>query len=264
MFVTGGHGFLGRHLVDSAVTDRWEIVAPPSNQLDVRHADAVMEDVRAWKPTAIVHLAFRRDDPRAIVSASANVAVAATAVGARLVHLSTDVVFGGRPRPYTELDTPSPITDYGRWKAEAETAVMTACPAAVMVRTSLIYGTEHLAPIQNDVSAAVTGRSSMTFFTDEVRCPVHAGDLAVAIASLAGRRDISGPLHVAGPQPIDRYSLAQLIARWLGHDPSTVRAGLNAESAQPRPAHVVLDVSQAAALGIRRRPVSEVLGVRTP
>ena len=156
---------------------------------------------------------------------------------------------------------PAPITDYGRWKAAAETAVMDACPGAVVVRTSLIYGTQQLAPIQLDVRAAVTGTSSMTFFTDEVRCPVHATDLATAVADLAGRRDITGPLHVAGPEAIDRASLARLIARWMGHDPSAVRTGSTADAAQVRPAHVVLDVTHAATMGIRCRPVSEVLGV---
>jgi hypothetical protein len=69
------------------------------------------------------------------------------------VHLSTDVVFGGRPLPYTEADTPDPITDYGRWKTEAEAQVTAAHPGAILVRTSLIYGTEHLAPVQRDVEA---------------------------------------------------------------------------------------------------------------
>lgn len=261
MFVTGANGFLGRHLVDSAISDRWQIIAPPSNQLDVCNAQGVLEEIKAWKPAAVVHLAYRRDDPRTIVAASTNVATAAAAVGARLVHLSTDVVFGGRPRPYTELDQPSPITDYGRWKAAAEAAVTAACPGSVLVRTSLIYGTEQLAPIQIDVRTAVTGRSSMAFFTDEVRCPVHASDLAAAVAQLAARRDVTGPLHVAGPQPIDRASLARVIARWLGHDPAAVRISTIAESGLVRPAHVVLDVAQAASLGITCRPVSDVLRV---
>ena len=66
---------------------------------------------------------------------------AAAAAGARLVHLSSDVVFSGRAgRPYAEEDAPDPITAYGAAKAEAERLVAAACRGAVLVRTSLIYG----------------------------------------------------------------------------------------------------------------------------
>ena len=55
---------------------------------------------------------------------------AAAATGARLVQLSTDVVFDGeKGEPYTEADEPTPLTDYGRAKADAERGVLAACPA---------------------------------------------------------------------------------------------------------------------------------------
>jgi dTDP-4-dehydrorhamnose reductase len=262
MLVTGASGFLGRHLVGSDATRDWEVVAPSSRMLDITRAELVATTIREWKPTAVVHLAYRRDDPRVIVQGSANVARAAAAAGAHLVHLSTDVVFGGRPRPYTEADTPDPVTDYGRWKADAEAQVTAAHPGAALVRTSLIYGTEHLAPVQRDVESALGGHGSMSFFTDEIRCPVHASDLARAVSLLADRRDLGGPLHVAGPEAIDRASLARLVARWLGADAVRI-AGLRtstvAESGLVRPACVVLDTSLATSLGLACRPVSEVL-----
>jgi dTDP-4-dehydrorhamnose reductase len=120
LFVTGSSGLLGRHLGAVVGAQQWETIAPTSRMLDVRDAARVDEQIREWKPRAVVHLAYRGDDPNVIVDGSANVARAAAAVGARLVHMSTDVVFGGRPTPYTEADAPHPITDYGRWKAEAE------------------------------------------------------------------------------------------------------------------------------------------------
>ncbi len=262
MLVTGASGFLGRHLVGSDAARDWEIVAPPSRTLDVTRAEHVADTIREWKPTAVVHLAYRRDDSRVIVQGSTNVARAAAAVGAHLVHLSTDVVFGGRPRPYTEADAPDPVTDYGRWKADAEAQVAAAHAGAVLVRTSLIYGTDHLAPVQRDVESALAGRGSMSFFTDEIRCPVHATDLARAVSVLADRRDVSGPLHVTGPEAIDRASLARLVARWMGADAGRI-AGLHtstvAESGLVRPACVVLDTAAATSLGFTCRPVSDVL-----
>ena len=253
LFVTGATGLLGRHLQASPDADRWEIIAPGSNALDVRRRDDVIATVKDWKPTAVVHLAYRKDDRSAIVDASRNVAEAAAAAGARLVHLSTDVVFGGRPAPYVEDDPVSPLHDYGRWKAEAETAVREVNPGAVLLRTSLLYGAEPTGPLVDDVRAALNGRP-FTFFEDEVRCPAHATDVASAVARLAAMREVSGPLHVAGPRPISRADFARLGARWLGRDPAALTTGPLGEMAAVRPAHVVLDSSRAANLGITCRP----------
>ena len=262
LLVTGASGFLGRHLVGSDAARGWEVFAPPSQTLDVTRAELVADTIREWRPAAVVHLAYRRDDRRIIVQGSANVARAAAAVDAHLVHLSTDVVFGGRPQPYTETDALTPVTDYGTWKAEAESAVATAHPTAVLVRTSLIYGTDRLAPIQHDVERALSGTSSMSFFTDEIRCPVHATDLARAVTTLAERPDISGPLHVAGPEALDRATFARLVANWLGADPRRIaelRTSTIAESGLVRPACIVLDTTRAAALGLACRAASDVL-----
>lgn len=237
----------------------WDVVAPPSRLLDVRDAAAVDDQIRSWRPTAVAHLAYRRDDPRTIVQGSANVARAAAAIGARLVHLSTDLVFAGRPEPYTELDEPSPIIDYGRWKASAEAEVVAGCPDAVVVRTSLIYATDVASPPQADVEAALTGRSAMRFFTDEVRCPVHAADLAAAVVLLAERRDVTGPLHVAGPDALSRADIAARLARWMGLDPFRVPLASLAESGLVRPGHLVLDCARARELGLACRSMDDAL-----
>lgn len=260
MYITGGAGFLGRHLIGTEAARGWEVIAPPSSSLDIRRADAVLDDIREWRPNAVVHLAYRRDDRPTIVVGSTNVARAAASIGARLVHLSTDVVFAGRSRAYSETDRPDPVTDYGRWKAQAEIDVVAAHPGAVLVRTSLIYGTERLAPIQIDVADAATGRRPMAFFTDEIRCPVHALDLARVVALLAERPDVTGPLHVAGPDAIDRFSFATRMATWMGHETSRLQRSTIAESSLLRPARIELDTSLAASLGFRCRSLSDALG----
>lgn len=259
LFVTGGSGFVGRHLAQSSARGEWEVVAPSSSALDVTAGDRVRDQILQWRPKAVVHLAYRKDDPRVIIGGSVNVARAAAEVGARLVHLSTDVVFGGRPAPYTEHDPPTPSSEYGRWKAEAEAEVMAVHPRALLLRTSLVYGTDRLASIQLDVERTLRGQASTTFFTDEIRCPVHADDLAAAIAELARRPELVGPIHVAGPQALSRADFARVVAGWMGFDPAKVPTSTIAASGMQRPACVVLDSSYAASHGIRCRAVADVL-----
>jgi len=259
MLVTGGSGFLGRHLTGTDASRDWEIVAPGSDFLDVTNREQVMEELREWKPNSVVHLAYRKDDRRSIVAGSENVARAAAAVKARLVHLSTDIVFGGRAMPYRESDTPTPLTDYGKWKAEAEERVEAAHPAALIVRTSLLYGTTVMAQIQRDVELALKRRTAMTFYTDELRCPLHALDLAHAISLLAERPEVTGVLHLAGPEAVSRADLARAFARWMGLDPDELRTSSVQDAPVRRAARVVLDSSVAASMGLRCRTLAQAL-----
>ena len=259
MLITGGSGLLGQHLAIASEAEEWELFAPPSTMIDVRQRERVIDEIDTWKPTAIVHLAHRRGDRATIVEGSRNVAQAAANCGAHMVHVSSDAIFPGRPEPYREYDTPQPITEYGLMKLESERAVAAECPGAVLVRTSLLYGTRRPASIQTDVERAINGKLAMTFFTDEYRCPAHAADVGAALSSLAARPDIRGPLNVAGPEAISRADLAATFARWMGLDPRGLTTGVLALAGTIRPAHVVLDTALATSYGLHCRSLAETL-----
>ena len=254
LFVTGLGGYLGRELGRRAPAAGWEVSGiVGSAQLDVRDAEGVRAAVRAARPDVVVHTAYRMDDASVNVDGTRAVAGAAAAIGARLVHLSTDVVFGGGERPLTEDDPPGPVTAYGASKLEAERA----CPPdALIVRTSLLYGGD--APSTHEVAAieAADGVRDMAFFTDEVRCPIAVADLADAVLELAAR-DVVGPLHVAGADALNRLELARLIAARHGRDPDALRGGVGGPG---RPKRLALDCSRARAmLRVRLRGARDVL-----
>jgi len=259
MLVTGMSGFLGRHLIEASELGDWELLSPSKAALDVRDRPRVFDEITTWKPNVVVHLAHRHDDRETIVDGTRYVAAAAAAAGSRLIHLSTDLVFAGQERPYNERDQPDASLPYGQWKLAAEQAVARAGGNSLVIRTSLLYGTDYLATIQRDVAAVVAGRSTMRFFTDEFRCPAHADDVAAAIVTLADRVDVTGILHVAGPQALSRATLAGVFAARIGADPNKLPTSTVSESGLSRPTRVVLDSSNAARLGIRCRSVAEAL-----
>ena len=259
MLVTGMSGFLGQHLIEASEVGDWELLSPAKALLDVRHRPRVLDQMMAWKPNVVVHLANRKDDRETIVDGTRYVAEAAAAAGSRLIHLSTDIVFAGRDRPYDERDQPDAQLPYGQWKTAAEQAVLRAGGNSLIIRTSLLYGSDVQAQIQRDVAAVVAGRSDMRFFTDEFRCPAHADDVARAIVALADRTDITGVLHVAGPQAISRAELAGIFAARIGGDPGQLPRCTSRDSGLDRPTKVVLDSSAAASLGIHCRPIEEAL-----
>lgn len=261
MLVTGSSGFLGRHLVRGPATADWELIAPNSRTMDITDRETTIDTIRGWKPNVVVHLAYRKGDRRVIVDGTRHVVEGAQAAGARLVHMSTDVVFGGRPQPYTEADPAIPIIEYGQHKLDAERAVSAGHADAVILRTSLLYGTDHLSDFQRDLGRALRAdRSPMTFFTDEVRCPAHADDVAAAISKVATDRSIRGVLHVAGPDPLSRLDFARVLAGHLGVVHPRLPASTIAESGLIRPGHIVLDCAKAAGLGITCRSPRDALG----
>ena len=259
MLVTGASGFLGRHLVRGPVGAEWEIIAPTSSAMNITDRAQALDTITGWKPDVVVHLAYRKDR-RTIVDGSRHIAEASVAARCRLVHMSTDVVFGGRPTPYTERDTPDPLTEYGIDKRDAELAVASVDPSAAIIRTSLLYGSDTPSPFQADLAQALRhGRSHMTFFTDEFRCPVHAADVARAIGVVAAQRDVGGVLHVAGPDRVSRLDYARALADYAGFPNAELPNSTVFESGQVRAGNVVLDSSLAVTLGIRSRSLVDAL-----
>jgi dTDP-4-dehydrorhamnose reductase len=260
LYVTGSSGFLGRHIVNGVPAERWELVAQTSQALDFRNRESVLGVIGDWRPTVIIHTAYRKNDRSSNVDATRHVAEAASLVGSRLIHVSTDALFAGRSDPYTERDTPTPVHEYGREKAEAEQIVASLCHNAVVVRTSLLIGGNQRSGRQRSgqqlsgheiaVGDAIHGRSPITFFTDEVRSPVLVDELAAALTDLAARPEITGVLHLGGPDPISRADLALMIARRHGWDTARLKFGTLAESGLSRPGHVVLDSSLAESHGL--------------
>jgi dTDP-4-dehydrorhamnose reductase len=234
--------------VTAAERRGWDVVAATRRDADIRDARAVSRLMRQVAPTAIVHCAYTRDGPEAratIVDGSAHVARAATELGSRLVHLSSERVFGGRERPYTEADRMDPIDPYGAAKAAAEEAVGVACPAAVVVRTSLLWRLDPPSELVRAVVDALDAATAVSFFIDEIRCPTNVDELAAACLTVTERPELSGPLHLAGPLPLSRFDFARAVAVATGRDPEAVRAGRQADHGSPRPARVILDSSLA-------------------
>jgi dTDP-4-dehydrorhamnose reductase len=262
LLITGGSGYLGSELMrraPGATGTHLVNEGPGTVPLDVRDAAAVDALVRELRPRVVIHTAYSEaGDEEALAineQGSGHVARAAAGVEARLVHVSTDLVFDGSlGRPYTEDDEPRPIIEYGRQKLAAESAVRSEHPGPLIVRTSLIYGGPEAEPSKHELLIADPG--GMKFFTDELRSPVQVGDLAQALLELA-EMDIDGVLHVAGGDGVSRYELARLVST----DPHSLEPGLAAEHPTPRPLDCRLDSSRARGLlATRLRGVTAVLG----
>ncbi len=266
--VIGGTGLLGTSLIRTLIDEGHDVLAThlrrpagpaPASwvRLDLRDPQDCAAAIQRAEADVVINAAYvpGGDDLRDVVElAPGMLATSALAVGSRFVHVSTDVVFPGDPdHHYIEADPADPVHDYGRAKAGAEVAVRTANPDATVVRTSLLYGGVNPTAQEGLVTRAAT-EGDITFFTDEVRSPVEVGDLSTAMLGLV---DKPGLWHLTGADPVDRLTFARLLAPSVGIDPDILRGAPMPTDGPRRPAHVVLDCSKAAAIGV------EVPGVLT-
>ena len=156
VLVTGCNGQLGRAIQKEYAGDVTFILTDVAEgegitSLDITDIDAVMSLVLAQKPDVIINCAALTNvdgcekmwDLAYKINAIGprNLAIAATAVGAKLVHVSTDYVFAGTERtPRTEFDTPDPISAYGKTKLEGEQFVRQFAEKFFILRTAWLYG----------------------------------------------------------------------------------------------------------------------------
>jgi dTDP-4-dehydrorhamnose reductase len=185
--------------------------------------------------------------------------------GFGLVHVSTDYVFkGDGARPYREDDPPAPVSEYGRSKLEGERRVLAACPRALVVRTSWVFGRgrNFIAAILSQARARRQGGDAtpLRVVDDQRGRPTYAADLAEAILRLV-EAGAHGLYHVANRGEatwweVARASLDEAGFGDLGVD--RIRTG-ELNLAAPRPAYSVLDCAKAEAQGVRPRSWRDAL-----
>jgi dTDP-4-dehydrorhamnose reductase len=258
VWLTGGSGFVGRHLLD--VFD--DVLAPSHAEVDVTDADAVRRSVDAFAPDAIVHAAILNDFARleregwaAYVGATRNVVDAAA--GAHVILVSTDWVFDGTG--VSDEATPTnPINLYGMLKAASE-QVPGVDAVARIAAVQGVYG----APRSQDagfgyfVAAIVRALRAGERFTvwegpdiNGLATPTLASDAAELIARIAAGRH-RGVFHCCGGESVSRRELALRTVEAFGLDPSLLDFEPPPDPGFPVPYDTRLDArSTAAALGV--------------
>ena len=224
ILVTGGSGYLGRHLVALARGDdevfytffnHDPLGTPAGIHLDLRDRRAVHELVQSVQPDAVIHTAGSEgsnDSANVILSGAKHIAEAMRMTGGRLIHLSTDVIFDGRSAPYDESRSPSPLHAYGRSKAAAE-ATVGSYDNYVIVRTSLIYGLDIMDRGTKRMVETLRAGEPYTLFSDQRRNPVWVETLSRACLELASLEYV-GVLNVAGGQVLSRAEFGPRLLNW--------------------------------------------------
>jgi dTDP-4-dehydrorhamnose reductase len=224
----GGRGQLGTALRGQLPGD---VVSPDRGQLDLTDEAQVAERVRAERPQLVINAAAynlvdrAEDEPEIAFQQNAfalrHLAREVDAIGAMLVQVSTDHVFGleGSPgHPWRENDLPGPVSVYGASKLTGEFFARTLCSRHLIVRTCGLYGVADSPGKGNFVGTMLRlGRQQREVrVVDDQHCtPTRATDLARAIVDLVAA-GTQGLFHITNAGATTWCGFAREIFRLAG------------------------------------------------
>lgn len=228
ILVTGAEGQLGKELHKVLEESMPGITTYTDvEQLDLTDQRAVNEYIEHGDFTHIVNCAaFTAVDQaeqdqtlcyRINAEAVRNLASAASRVGVKVIHISTDYVFDGRAhRPYRESDKVNPQSHYGTSKRKGEMVLLSLCPDAVIIRTAWLYSPHGKNFVKTMLNLGRTN-TGIRVVSDQIGTPTNAADLAQAIvAILKARQWVEGIFHFTDEGVCSWYDFAEAIFRLAG------------------------------------------------
>ena len=250
IMIIGGSGYLGsnlklfinkyfKHDVFSTYYDNRQTFDHNVrlNVLDAANVRTIVATKAAWPnimPDIVVHAAgitnmnycalHRQIAWKVNVEGTRNVVDAVNKISARLIHISTDLVYSGARQYSNEADNPVPICYYGKTKLEAEHIVRSNCRNFCILRTSLLYGLSKTPKKQfYDIFISnLLNNKSTNLFVDEFRTPILLDNYCSILVDLAANNSIQGLYNICGGERMSRYELGEETASVLGLDKSLV------------------------------------------
>lgn len=190
ILVTGCNGQLGRAINEEYKNEEAELINTDVAELDITDVDKVIAFVVENKPDVIINCAAHTNvnacesqwelaykinaiGPR-------NLSIAATKVGAKMIHVSTDYVFDGTAdKPYNEFSSVAPLGAYGKTKLAGEEFVKQFADKFFIVRTAWLYGDG-----KNFVKTMLSlgkEKNEVSVVADQIGSPTSASELAKMI-----------------------------------------------------------------------------------
>lgn len=264
ILVTGVAGQLGSEVLEQLLERGHAAVGVDSADFDLTDFAKTQAAVTRLHPEAVIHCAAytavdKAQEQSALCAAvnhhgSDHLAQAAAAVGAKMLYVSTDYVFGGDGETPYETDAPKhPVNVYGETKLLGERAVKNRCPHSFIVRTSWVFG-QNGNNFVKTILRLCGEKERIPVVGDQVGSPTYTRDLAVLLCDIIVT-DRFGEYHATNEGFCSWSEFAREIVRQSGRgneilDITTAAYGAPA----PRPLNSRLSKASLDAAGFSRLP----------
>lgn len=255
IMITGGDGQLGREL-SRELAPVGQVYALARTALDVTDAQSVRLAMRKVEPDVIVNAAAYTNVDKAESEPDAAMAVNhraayllaqnAKAVGALLLHFSTDYIFDGKKSSsYSEVDNPSPLNQYGASKLAGEEAIVASGCEHIILRTSWLYASHSRNFLLTMLRLADRGQP-LQIVDDQIGAPTWARDVAhAARLVIEGCNPPQGVYHLTAAGKTTWFGFAAEIFRLAKLQPAMVAVSSEHYSAAAlRPRNSLLNTNK--------------------
>lgn len=194
ILVTGVAGQLGYDVIKRLKTLGIPCIGIDKEDLDLTDEQAVSDYIGELKPTGVIHCAAytavdSAEDNESVCKAvnedaTAYVAKACERVGAKLIYISTDYVYGGGgDEPFTPDSPVAPQSVYGRTKLGGEIQAGKYCSRLFVVRTSWVYGINGGNFVKTMLKLS-DKLDTINVVNDQIGSPTYTVDLAVLLCDM--------------------------------------------------------------------------------
>ena len=204
ILITGANGMLAKSVKPKLSNEN--LICTDVTELDITNKKSVIEFVEKNKPEYIINCAAFTAVDKAETAGKIvekinsegpkNLAIAAKKSGAKLIHISTDYVFGGDldiSKAYSEEDEKVPVTEYGRTKLLGEQAIQENCEQYYIFRTAWLYGDGNNF-VRTMLKLGKT-KDEISVVSDQHGSPTYAEDLAQIIKEAIEKKIPYGVYH---------------------------------------------------------------------
>ena len=271
IMILGANGFIGRRILNRlspthevlACSLHPDIMPQPGYRfetVDMLDTPALLALAGEFQPDVIINgsalsaVDYCEQHPEEAyamnVTAVRHLAEYCRAHSCRLIHLSTDFVFGGdASAAYTETDTPNPVNYYGKTKQWSEEAMEQLCTDYAIARVEVVYGLplpKQHGNIVHLVKTRLESGQGLRVVSDQFRSPTFVEDIAWAIEQLLSSQ-YQGIYHICGGETLSVADIAYRVAKHFHLDASLIEAVTTEamNEATPRPPFTPMSVEKA-------------------
>lgn len=252
IMVIGGSSLLGYKIL--ANRNNLELYASYNkNPINMENLESIEIDITnktnckkilEIKPDVIINTAaitnvdycekFKKNAFDVNVTGTKNISEIADKIGSKLIHISTDAVFSGDKKFYTEEDEPNPVNIYGKTKFEGE-KIVSKIEDSVILRPSVIFGwipSEYIKTRDESrktmnfglwVLDQLNKKNKMSIVNDQFNTPTLADNMAKNILEIL-QKDVKGIFHLSGLSCISRLDFSKKIARSFGYSENLINS----------------------------------------
>lgn len=264
ILIIGAAGQLAFDLIE-VLKRNYEIIPATRNDFDVVDSSGAEKFIKNHKPNIVINAAAYHKteecelNPEKSFQVNAigayNVAKAASDINARIIFFSTDYVFDGSKKFFTESDAPRPLNIWGASRLAGEILVRIANPNHYIIRTSWLFGVHRSSKGHNFVSLmlekAGTG-SPIKVVNDQFGSPTFARDLAGKVLELIEHNAPYGIYHITNSGSCSWHGFAKEIFKLTNSRVDLVAINSKDSSSRiKRPQYSVLESENLKKAGIK-------------